>query len=132
MILHRFCSKKEFEAYQRGELLVNVTDHSVKHGSASTSIGFCFFKEDPEDAKHWLSGIVDFDECITVEVKSTDVFKSKGRYRSTDGRFPIYKREYCTTTYDKKRFKLVEHTSKYSSYAPNHSFLRQLSPDIFV
>ena len=132
MILHRFCSKKEFEAYQRGELLVNVTDHSVKRGSASTSVGFCFFKEDPEEAKHWLSGIVDFDVCITVELKSTDVFKSKGRYLSPDRRFPIYRREYCTTSYDNSRFKLISYNSKYSGYAPNHSFIKQLYPEIFV
>ncbi len=35
MILHRFCSAKEFEAFQRGDLLVNNKKHSVKRGSAS-------------------------------------------------------------------------------------------------
>lgn len=132
MILHRFCSKAEFDAYQRGETLINTTDHSIKHGTASTSFGFCFFKEDPEDAKHWLSGIVDFDECITVEVEDSAVLKAKGRYRSPETGMRIYRREYCTTNYDNKRFKLVSHTSKYSSYAPNCSFLRQLAPEIFV
>ncbi len=45
MILHRFCSAKEFEAFQRGDLLVNNTDHSVKRGGASTSVGFCFSRK---------------------------------------------------------------------------------------
>lgn len=44
MILHRFCSAIEFEAFQRVDLLVNNTDHSVKRGSASTSVGFCFLQ----------------------------------------------------------------------------------------
>lgn len=77
MILHRFCSAKEYEAFQRGDLLVNNKNHSIKRGSASTSVGFCFFKEDPEDAKHWLSGIVDFDVCITVEVDDSDVMSQE-------------------------------------------------------
>lgn len=51
MILHRFCSKKEFEAYQRGDMLINNTDHRVKRGNATSSVGFCFFVEDPEEAK---------------------------------------------------------------------------------
>ena len=80
MILHRFCSKEEFEAYQRGEVLVNETNHSLHRGYASTSIGFCFFVEDPDEAIHILSGIVDLDYCIKVEVDESFVAKSTGRY----------------------------------------------------
>ncbi len=132
MILHRFCSAKEFEAYRRGDLLVNNTNHSIKRGSASTSIGFCFFKEDPEEAKHWLSGIVDFDVCITVEVYDSDVIKSKGRYGTKDLQGAIIKDEYCCKTYDNYRFRLIEYTTKYSSYAPNHSELKKMYPEFFV
>lgn len=35
MILHRFCSTKEFEAYQRGDMLINNTDHRLKRGNAA-------------------------------------------------------------------------------------------------
>lgn len=45
MILHRFCSQEEFDRYMRGELLVNEKDHSKF--SKSTSIGFCWFWEEP-------------------------------------------------------------------------------------
>lgn len=132
MILHRFCSAKEFEAYQRGDMLVNNTDHSKKRGSASTSVGFCFFTEDPEEAVHWLSGIVDLDICMTVEVYESDVIKSRGRYLEAEKRVPIYREEYCTKTYDNYKFRLVDSTTKYSSYAPNHSFLKKMFPESFV
>lgn len=132
MILHRFCSAREFEAYQRGDLLVNNTDHSVKRGGASTSVGFCFFSEAPEDAKHWLSGIVDFDVCITVEVDDSEVNKSRGRYATKDMKGVMYKDEYCAKTYDNYRFRLIESTTSYSSYAPNHSTLKKMFPEFFV
>lgn len=132
MILHRFCSAKEFEAFQRGDLLVNNTVHSVKRGTASTSVGFCFFPEDPEEAKHWLSGIVDFDYCITVEVDESDVKKSRGRYGTVDLNSVMYKDEYCCKTYDNYRFRLIDYTTEYSTYAPNHSELKKLFPTEFV
>lgn len=131
MILHRFCSQKEFEAYKRGEVLSNPTNHSVKRGGASTSVGFCFFPENPERAKHWLSGIVDFDVCITVEVNPSDVVQSRGRYLGAKKRV-VYKKEYCTVEYDNRRFKLIDATTKYSTYAPNHSLLKQMFPAWFV
>lgn len=132
MILHRFCSKEEFEAYKRGDVLVNETNHSIQRGNATTSIGFCFFAEKPEEAKHWLSGIVDFDVCVTVEVSDTEVKKSKGRYGNIDLSGVLYKTEYCCTTYDKKRFRLIDATTEYSSYAPNHRDLKKLFPCLFV
>ena len=62
MILHRFCSQEEFDRYMRGELLVNEKDHSKF--SKSTSIGFCWFWEEPWYAIEYLSGIVNRDICI--------------------------------------------------------------------
>jgi len=132
MILHRFCSAKEYEAYQRGEVLINESNHSIKRGSASTSIGFCFFPEDPEEAKHWLAGIVDFDYCVTIEVDESLVRKSRGRYGSRDLSGVEFHEEYCTTSYDNKKFRLVEATTMYSSYAPNHSELKKMFPEFFV
>lgn len=76
MILHRFCSQKEFDAFKRGEYSPS-TNHSVKRGGASTSVGFFFFPENLERSKRWLSGVVDFDVCITVEVNPSDVVQSK-------------------------------------------------------
>lgn len=42
MILRRFCSFAEYDAYIRGERLRNITDHA-KEGRATKSVGFCFF-----------------------------------------------------------------------------------------
>lgn len=132
MILHRFCSMKEFEAYQRGDMLINNTDHRVKRGNATSSVGFCFFVEDPEEAKHWLSGIVDFDYCITVEVDESDVRKSWGRYADSKLEKAMIKEEYCSKSYDNYRFRLLDATTKYSTYAPNHSLLKQMFPELFI
>ena len=132
MILHRFCSKKEFEAYQRGDMLINNTDHRLKRGNVTSSVGFCFFVEDPEDAKHWLSGIVDFDYCITVEVDELDVRKSWGRYADSKLEKAMIKEEYCSKSYDNYRFRLLDATTKYSTYAPNHSLLKQMLPELFI
>lgn len=132
MILHRFCSKEEFEAYQRGEVLVNETNHSLHRGYASTSIGFCFFVEDPDEAIHILSGIVDLDYCIKVEVDESFVAKSTGRYGNRQLNAVEIRQEYCTTKYDNKRFRLIEATNKYSTYAPNRRDLKKMFPFLFV
>lgn len=51
MILHRFCSQEEFESYKRGELLINEKDHSKTRGTATTSVGFCWFTEKAGESK---------------------------------------------------------------------------------
>lgn len=132
MILHRFCSAREYDSFCRGEELINTTEHGKLRGTASTSVGFCFFPEDPEDAKHWLSGIVDFDYCITVEVKDDEVNPSRGRYLSGDKTEVMYKTEYCCVTYDNVRFRLLDATTKFKSYAPSHSELKKWFPNLFV
>ena len=132
MILHRFCSEKEFDAYQRGDMLINNADHRTKRGNATGSVGFCFFSESPEEAKHWLSGIVDFDYCITVEVDELDVNKSWGRYADSKLEKAVIHEEYCCKSYDNVKFRLLEATTEYSSYAPNHSVLKQMFPGLFV
>ncbi|MBM6865694.1 hypothetical protein H6A66_11020 [Bacteroides caecigallinarum] len=131
MTLHRFCSQEEFDCYKRGELLINEKDHSKTRGTATTSVGFCWFTENPEEAKYRLSGIVDFDVCITVETDAANVMESKGRY-VVNGVRGVYLTEYCCTSYDNKRFRLVEATDKFRSYAPNVSDLKKIAPWLFV
>jgi len=132
MILHRFCSKEEFAAYQRGDILINTTDHRLKRGNATSSVGFCFFAADPEAAKHWLSGIVDFDYCITVEVDESEVKKAWGRYADSKLEKAVIQEEYCSKSYDNYRLQLIDATTRYSTYAPNHSLLKQMFPGLFV
>lgn len=109
LILSRFCSQEEFDLYMRGEILVNNKDFSKI--SKSTSKGFCWFDDDPEYAIEYLSGIVTRDICITVETDSENVNTSMGYYWGCDG--PEWMPEYCCTTYDNKRFKLIEATNKF-------------------
>lgn len=137
MILHRFCSQREFDAYMRGETLRNDKDHGAVRGyDASTAVGFCFFTDDPKDAVHRLSGIVDLDQCITVEAPHTAVYLCHGRYPNwvrpgiQEGTTRIT--EFCTHHYNREQFRLISHTSEFSTYAPNASGLRYLFPEIFL
>lgn len=130
MILHRFCSIKEYQKYMAGEVLTNDTDHHRLRGDASTAKGFCFFTENPEEAKHWLSGIVDFDYCLTFFVPDEKVNPCKGRYPNwikpgiKDG--VIYRKEFCTSSYDNKSFRLLNVSTRFRSYAPLARFLKHL------
>ena len=124
MILHRFCSKEEYEKYMAGEKLINRKDHGAERGyDASTAVGFCFFIEDPEKAKHWLSAIVDFDYCLTFEVPHTAVKLCHGRYANwikpgvRDG--SVKRTEFCCSEYDNKTFKLLNVSERFRTYAPN-------------
>lgn len=137
MILHRFCSQREFDAFMRGETLRNDTDHGAVRGyDASTAIGFCFFTDAPKDAVHRLSGIVDLDQCITVETSHTNVQLCRGRYpnwvRPGIREGQCYITEFCTRSYNNRDFRLLSHTSEFSTYAPNASVLRELFPGLFI
>lgn len=136
MILHRFCSQREFAAYMRGETLTNYKSHAAARGrDVTTAVGFCFFDDDPEKAIHRLSGIVDVDQCITVDVPDYAVKVCRGRYTNwvrpgvADG--SVMLQEYCAISYDKTVFKLISHTDKFKAYCPNASALRQLFPFLF-
>ena len=64
----RFMSKKEFNKLKKGEELYNETVHIGK----TNSIGFCFLRLDeyePEDAIHFLSGIVNAEICVKIKTK---------------------------------------------------------------
>ena len=124
MRIHRFCSEEEYKKFISGEKLTNYKDHGAERGyEASTAVGFCFFIEDPEEAKHWLAGIVDFDYCLTFQVPHTAVKLCHGRYANwiklgvSDG--SIKRTEFCCTEYDNKTFKLLNASDKFRVYAPN-------------
>lgn len=130
MIVHRFCSAKEYELYIAGKPLENFVDHA--EFNASTASGFCFFKEDPEEAKHWLSGIVDFDYCITLEAPRSLLVKCFGRYPNWISpcvrKGSVVKEEWCCHRYDKYTFPLISATTKFADYAPGPAVWKDLFP----
>ena len=136
MKVFRFMSKKEFEKFQKGKILKNET---IQKGKTS-SVGFCFLDRDeykPEEALHFLGGNVDIDICCVFETED-NLQKSYGIYRDykKDNQrlaelekknfleFLIYSfdirtvpemkvKEYCTTSYSNKTFKLVQYAKPY-------------------
>ena len=82
MILHRYMSEREFEAYTKGKTMRNDTKHG--ESAKTTSVGFCFFPEEPEEAHRWLRGIVCDDVCVTFDVPENMVKKSVGTYNDPD------------------------------------------------
>lgn len=136
MILHRFMSQAEYDKYKAGEDLRNDINHNALRGEATTAMGFCWFDDDPEVAKHRLSGIVDFDICLTVEAPAFAVNRCRGRYPaySAPGEKSgiEYRREYCCRSYNRTQFKEIEASAKFRTYAPGASQLRKLFPFIFL
>lgn len=123
MILHRFMSKREFDALMTGQKLVNTTDHGAQ-GEMSSSVGFCFFPEEPSEAIHWLSFIVDADVCVTMEIPGHLVTASKGRYRDVEkdkgsllSEPPmLWRTEYCLTEYSLQQVHVLHVTDEYKMY----------------
>lgn len=121
MKVFRFMSREEFFKYMNGETLQN----KKKHIGKTNSIGFCFLDLEeykPEEACHFLCGIVSGDICAVFEVEESLLNKTWGIYRkpkeySEDVMkntvnlilFPINftANEYCTTEYSNKDFKLI-------------------------
>lgn len=131
MILHRYMSGREFEAFMRGEVLTNNTDHSKN--AKTKSKGFCFFTDEPEEAIRWLRGIVTLEVCAKFEVPENKVKKTVGTYCDhdktdnsfgaciqdimsyfMDGEMPnvvtMEKEEYCCRKYSNKDFKLISYS----------------------
>lgn len=136
MIVHRFMGAQECRALLEGKTLYNPTNHRKKDGKRSSSIGFCFFTEEPDDAVHWLSGIVDLDYCVTMEVEDGYLLKSFGVYldeERTDMSKPMnyedfmreakFKKrvEYCRCRYSRKDVKILGVTDKYYKMYPPRS-----------
>lgn len=124
MKIFRFMSKVEFEKYKNNFTLKN----NKKHEGKTNSVGFCFFNiEDftPEEAMHFLSGIVTFDICAVFETEEK-MQKTYGIYakplKSTGNlmedlinllmgftdRFTAD--EYCITEYNKNNMKLLKYS----------------------
>ena len=124
-------SEREFEAYTKGKTMRNDTKHG--ESAKTTSVGFCFFPEEPEEAHRWLCGIVCDDVCVTFDVPENMVKKSVGTYNDPDKsdnsigavlmdifdhfmgnemENVVYmeKVEYCCKKYSRKDFKLVKFT----------------------
>ncbi len=117
MNVFRFMSKEEFAKFNKGETLYNYKQHDK---NKTTSTGFCFFNlKDylPQDAMHFLSGIVSFDICAVFETDKSNLKERYGRYnKNTYTLFPsmfpamFHATEYCTTQYSNKNFKLVKYS----------------------
>ncbi len=124
MEVFRFMSKEEFKKYMNGEELVNKKEHRAK----TNSKGFCFLDlKDftPEEAIHFLSGIVSFDVCAVFEA-NTKLNKTYGVYAKPikeEGNIiedliklflefgnTFTANEYCTTQYNKKKMKLLRYS----------------------
>lgn len=79
MQIFRFMSVKEFALYLSGRKLINNT----KHKRPTNSVGFCFLslgQYKPEQAFHFLTGIVSCDVCVVFEVDRSKIIKSWGKY----------------------------------------------------
>lgn len=126
MKVFRFMSKVEFEKYKRDFPLKNNT----KHNGKTNSIGFCFLNADeytPEEAMHFLSGIVTFDVCAVFETEEK-LNKTYGVYakpiKSTGNPFEdllnifsgftdrFTANEYCITEYNQKKMKLLKYSEE--------------------
>lgn len=126
MKIFRFMSKEEFEKYQSGQELKNDKIHPGK----TNSKGFCFLNLEeykPEQALHFLSGIVSFDICAIFETNiklnktygiyakpvkpSGDIMQDLlNLYSNFDNSFRA--NEYCTTEYNNKVFNLIKYSKE--------------------
>lgn len=124
MKVHRFMSDAEYEVLLAGGKLMNGTVHGDRN--KSTSVGFCFFTEDPDKAIHWLSGCCYPDWCVTLEFPDGYLNEATATYRDPERddlyapgreRKRIERKEYCTMTYDNRIAHVLGATQKYKRYA---------------
>lgn len=122
MKVFRFMSKREFDKYMNGEELVNHTFHGTN--ANTNSVGFCFMKVDdfsPEEASHFLIGVVDPDVCAVFEIEA-DLEETYGVYAKPLRKETLEEllkkwgrtfkaKEYCTESYNKDTFHLVEYST---------------------
>lgn len=124
MVVHRFMSAEEWRRLQAGQLLVNESKH---RGFRSESRGFCFTTDDPKEAIHYLSGNVDTDVCVTMEVPEGMLRKTKAIYRdhksdkeidllptSLNDVPHVEKTEYCCTRYSLDKVRVISSTTEFS------------------
>lgn len=112
MRVTRFMSLAEWEAFERGETLVNTTDHFDGGKGGSKSVGFCFTEDAPEVAWEYLAGIVDADVWVTFEFPDGYLTESDGKYsdQSKGAGFydVVYRTEWCCTSYDNTIAKVID------------------------
>ena len=112
MRVTRFMSRAEWEALERGETLVNTTDHFDGGNGGSKSVGFCFTEDEPKVAWEYLAGIVDADVWVTFEFPDGYLTKSDGKYSDQSkgaGFYDFeYRTEWCCTSYDNNVAKVVD------------------------
>lgn len=136
MIIHRFMSRSEYEQLVAGKELYNNTNHHKKDQKRTNSVGFCFFMEDPDQAVHWLCGIVDLEMCVTMEVPDGWGVRSWGLYldeEASDLSKPMNYQEFmreakwkkrteiCRCRYSTKQVRIISATDKYYHLYPPRS-----------
>lgn len=123
MIVHRFMSDKEYKSLMAGETLTNTTNHAA-NGKRSTSVGFCFFTEEPDKAIHWLSTIVTTDWCVTFDIPDQLLTKSRAHYRdpehdSFEHPYSIWRTEWCLQEYSLADVNVIGATEQWKHYVEN-------------
>jgi hypothetical protein len=121
-------SRNEFEKFMKGEQLWNPNTHE---NQKTNSKGFCFLNLDeykPEEALHFLTGIVNFEVCAIFEVEEKILNKTWGIYakpleKNYNEESPIASifkilygytdsfraNEYCISSYSKRKFNLIKY-----------------------
>lgn len=132
MIVTRFCSLEEFVAFQRGDNLVNNTDHYKGGRGGSKSKGFCFSPDLPSECIEYLKGIVDTEICMMLEFPDGYLSDSLGKYcdvkrQNKNGEWQAtLKHELCCTAYNNRVARLIAYTQDYHKLYPNASDLRKM------
>ena len=112
MIVTRFMSRAEWDAFQDGKILINDTDHYKDGKGGSLSVGFCFTEDSPEDAWVYLSGVVDAAVCVVFDFPDGYLRKSYGVYadHSEGAKFEdkVLKPEWCCVKYHRSIAKVVQ------------------------
>ena len=130
MRVTRFMSLAEWEAFERGETLINNTDHFDGGKGGSKSVGFCFTEDAPEVAWRYLRGIVDADVWVTFEFPDNYLTKSDGVYADPREEAGFYDRiiidEWCCTSYDNTIAKVVDKCIPFQGekYRERRAFIR--------
>ena len=126
----------EYESLLTGTTLTNTTYHSA-NGRRTTSVGFCFFTEEPDKAIHWLSTIVCADWCVTFDIPDQMLTKSRARYRDPerdnwllDKPATIWRTEWCLQQYSIHTAHIVKADNQWAHYEENieKELVEQLGP----
>ena len=112
MRVTRFMSRAEWEAFERGETLINTTDHFDGGNGGSKSVGFCFTEDEPAVAWRYLAGVVDADVWATFEFPDNYLTKSDGKYSDKSKGACLFdyviRTEWCCTSYNSTIAKVVD------------------------